>query len=224
MGGKGEGPGEFRIGRYIWVLPGDTLWVGDYRPWRYHVYASSGEYVRTVDMKPQYFNASLGGGVLDNGISVNVRDLDEPRDLDFRVHAPWFVEAHAADGSVVGELARLEAEREGTWEGAGGVMNMLFDPRPSLHARGTTIAIAAAREPEVRLLDEQLRLSRIVRRADPDRKVTRAHVEAQCRLDHPAGVTIYEFGAAYLLGVHSDELGVERIVMYELMLPEPGAG
>ena len=155
---------------------------------------------------------------------MNVRDLDEPRDLDFRVHAPWFVEAHAADGSVVGELARLEAEREGTWEGAGGVMNMLFDPRPSLHARGTTIAIAAAREPEVRLLDEQLRLSRIVRRADPDRKVTRAHVEAQCRLDHPAGVTIYEFGAAYLLGVHSDELGVERIVMYELMLPEPGAG
>lgn len=296
MGGKGEGPGEFRIGRYIWVLPGDTLWVGDYRPWRYHVYASSGEYVRTVDMKPQYFNASLGGGVLDNGISVNVRDLDEPRDLDFRVPAPWFVEAHAADGSVVGELARLEAEREGTWEGAGGVMTMLFDPRPSVQARGTTIAIAAAREPEVRLLDEQLRLGRIVRWADPDRKVTRAHVEAQrdryverrggrdsedwrpsddalisdrrpvadvfptvntvhvgrdgrlwvypyrkpgtsedwwgfgtdgefqCRLDHPAGVTIYEFGADYLLGVHSDELGVERIVMYELMLPEPGAG
>ncbi len=296
MGGKGEGPGEFRIGRYIWVLPGDTLWVGDYRPWRYNVYASSGEYVRTVDMKPQYFNASLGGGVLDNGVSVNVRDLHGPRDLDFRVPAPWFVEAHAADGSVVGELARLEAEREGTWEGAGVVMNMLFDPRPAVHARGTTIAIATARKPEVRLLDEQLRLRRIVRWADPDRRVTPADVKAhrdryiewrggrdseewrpsddaltsdrrpvadvfptveslhvgrdgrlwvypyrkpgtsedwwafgtdgefQCRLDHPAGVTIYEFGADYLLGVHSDELGTERVVMYELRPPETGAG
>ena len=48
IGGHGEGPGELRVGRYIWVLPGDTLWVGDYRPWRYHVYASTGEFVRTV--------------------------------------------------------------------------------------------------------------------------------------------------------------------------------
>ena len=178
MGGKGEGPGEFKIGRFIWVLPGDTLWVGDYRPWRYHVYASTGEYVRTVDMKPEYFNASLGGGVLDHGTSVNVRDLFGQRDLDFRVPAPWFVEAHAADGSVVGELAQLEAQREGTWEGADVILSALFDPQPSVHARGTTIAIATAREPEVRLLDEQLRLRSIVRWADPDRRVTRAHVQA----------------------------------------------
>lgn len=289
MGGKGEGPGEFRIGRYIWVLPGDTLWVGDYRPWRYHVYASSGEFVRTVAMKPPYFNASLAGGVLDNGVSVNARDNTHlRRTLDFSEPVSWYVEAHAADGSVVGELARLEAEREGTWEGAGAVIDMLFDPRPSVHARGTTIAIATSREPEVRLLDEQLRLGRIVRWTDPDREVTRAHVEAfrdrfvesrggrdsenwhpaydamlsdrrpvaevfptvnavhigrdgrlwvypyrkpgtsedwwvfgtdgefQCRLDHPAGVTIYEFGADYLLGVHSDELGTERVVMYTI--------
>ena len=116
MGGKGEGPGEFRIGRFIWVLPGDTLWVGDYRPWRYHVYASTGEFIRTVKMDPLYFNASLGGGVLDNGISVNVRDDAMERwARDFRQPMPWFVEAHAADGSVIGELAKLDSQREGTW-------------------------------------------------------------------------------------------------------------
>lgn len=297
MGGKGEGPGEFRIGRFIWVLPGDTLWVGDYRPWRYHVYASNGEYLRTVEIKPGYFNASLGGGVLDNGTSVNMRDDSHlRRALDFGEPMPRYVEAHASDGSVVGELARLEAEREGTWDGAGVSLSTLFDPRPSVHARGTTIAIATSREPEIRLLDEQLRLRRIVRWEDPEREVTRAHVEAfrngvierrggrdsedwrptddavisdrrpvadvfptvntvkigrdgrlwvypyrkpdadedwwafgtdgefQCRLDHPAEVTIYEFGADYLLGVHSDELGVERVVMYGVGLPESGAG
>lgn len=291
MGGKGEGPGEFRIGRYIWVLPGDTLWVGDYRPWRYHVYAASGKHVRTVDMKPQYFNASVGGGVLDDGTSVNVRILYEQQEPNFRVPEPWFAEAHAADGTLVEELTRLEAERNGTWDGAGVRLSVLFDPRPSVHARGTTIAIATAREPEVRLLDEQRRLRRIVRWSDPGREVTRGHVQGfrdeliesrggrdsedwhpvddtrisdrrpvadvfptvshvqvgrdgrlwvypyrrpgagrewwafgtggdfQCRLDQPAGVTIYEFGADYLLGVHTDELGTERVMMYEVRLP-----
>ena len=179
MGGKGEGPGEFRIGRFISVLPGDTLWVGDYRPWRYHVYASTGQYIRTAKMNPQYFNASLGGGVLDNGVSVNVRDdAHERRGQDFHDPLPWFVEAHAADGTVIGELARLDSQREGTWPGAATILWTLFDPVPAVHALGTTIAIATAREPEVRLLDEELHLRRIVRWADPDREVTRAHVQA----------------------------------------------
>ena len=299
MGGKGEGPGEFRIGRFISVLPGDTLWVGDYRPWRYHVYASTGQYIRTAKMNPQYFNASLGGGVLDNGVSVNVRDdAHERRGQDFHDPLPWFVEAHAADGTVIGELARLDSQREGTWPGAATILWTLFDPVPAVHALGTTIAIATAREPEVRLLDEELHLRRIVRWADPDREVTRAHVQAYrdglinrrggrgsenwrptddgmisdrrpvadvfptvssvkvgrdgrvwvypyrkpgaaaggwwvfgtdghflCHL--PSAVrsfTPYDFGADYLLGVHADELGVERVVMHELRLPEPGAG
>ena len=43
------------------------------------------------------------------------------------------------------------------------------------------------------------------------------------RLANPSGVTIYEFGAGYLLGVRTDDLGVERVVMYELGLPtNPG--
>ncbi len=294
MGAHGEGPGEFRIGRYIWVLPGDTLWVGDYRPWRYHVYLSTGEFVRTVEMNPRYLNASPGGGVLDNGTSVNVRNLFQ-REFDFEVPESRFVEVHSPDGTVIGELARLEADREGTWEGADVTMSALFDPSPSVHARGNTIAIAPAREPEVLLLDEELRVRRIVRWFDPDREVTRAHVRAyrdrriesrggrgsenwrpsdddaisdrrpvadvfptvssvqvgrggrlwvypygkpgetvdwwgfgpdgefQCRLPNPSGLTIHEFGADYLLGVHTDDLGVERVVMYELGLPtNPG--
>lgn len=291
MGGRGEGPGEFRNGRFIWATPGDTLWVGDYRPWQYHVYISTGELARTVAMDPSYLNYSLGGGVLANGVSVNVRDELRPPEDNFRVPERLFVEAHAADGSVIGELAKLDGRRVGTWDGAGGTLWTLFDPVPVVDARGTTIAITTAMEPEVRLLDEELRLRRIVRWPDPDREVTEAHVRAyradvieaqggrdsenwqrfhddmtsdrrpvadvfptigslrvgrdgrlwvyryrrpggrsdwwifgqdgdfQCRLDHPSDVTIYEIGADYLLGVHRDELDVERVVMYQLALP-----
>ncbi len=288
MGGHGDGPGEFRIGRFIWVLPGDTLWVGDYRPWRYHIYSARGAFVRTVDLDPPYLNASRGGGVLANGVSVNVdRPFFRPTN-DFRQPEPWSVEAHDADGTLIRELARLDGVRLGTWEGAGARMSTLFDPVPSIAAAGATIAIATAREPEVRILDGEFRLRRIVRWSDPDREVTAAHIQAyrdalverrggrgsgnwsaadeslvsdrrpaadlfpttaglmlgrdgrlwvrrygrpgdqvrwmafrsggefQCHLTLDVSLTVYEFGADYLLAVHSDELRVERVVEYEL--------
>ncbi len=54
MGGGGEGPGEFSNAWFLWVLPGDTLWAGDWRPWRYNVFTSAGEFVRAVPMTPAY--------------------------------------------------------------------------------------------------------------------------------------------------------------------------
>lgn len=288
MGGPGDGPGEFRIGRFIWVLPGDTLWVGDYRPWRYHIYSARGAFIRTVDLDPPYLNASRGGGVLANGVSVNVRRRLFQPTFDFRQPEPWSAEAHDVDGTLMRELARLDGVRRGSWEGAGVVMSTLFDPAPSIAAAGATIAIATAREPEVRILDGSFGLRRIVRWSDPDREVTAAHVRAyrdalverrggrgsenwsaadeslvsdrrptadlfptmeglmigrdgrlwvrryarpgdgvrwmafrsggefQCHLTLDASMTVYEFGADYLLAVHRDELGVERVVEHEL--------
>jgi hypothetical protein len=32
VGRNGSGPGEFRDAFYLWVLPCDTIWVGDYSP------------------------------------------------------------------------------------------------------------------------------------------------------------------------------------------------
>ncbi|MXW55151.1 MAG: hypothetical protein F4Z59_00205, partial [Gemmatimonadales bacterium] len=72
MGRRGEGPGEFRDPYLMWVLPGDTIWVGNLRPWYFNVFTAGGEFVRTVRISPAYANPSRGGGVLSNGSSINV--------------------------------------------------------------------------------------------------------------------------------------------------------
>ena len=183
MGTKGRDPGEFRIGKFIWVLPGDTLWVGDYRPWRFNVYASSGEFVRTVQLQPRMF-FSAGGGVLDNGWSVNVRegrpriDVSSPTPGLLTSPTPYGVEVQAADGSHIRQLGTLHGPRIGGPADSKVNLRALFDPVPSIDARGTTIAITTAMEPEVLVLDDALRPRHIVRWSDPDRQVTSAHIQA----------------------------------------------
>ena len=97
MGRRGEGPGEFRSAWKLWVLPGDTLWAGDYRPWRYNVFTADGEWVRAVEMQPAYINPSRRGGVLDNGVSITTIDKRaEPR--DYQVPDTVEIEVYAGDG------------------------------------------------------------------------------------------------------------------------------
>lgn len=69
-GRRGNGPGEFRNAFYLWVLPGHTIWVGDYRPWRYLVFSPQGEWVRNVQPDPMYINPPGVMGVLDDGRTV----------------------------------------------------------------------------------------------------------------------------------------------------------
>lgn len=177
MGGRGEGPGEFRNPLGLWVLPGDTVWVGDYRPQRFLVFTADGDFVRPVTLDPFYANPSRGGGVLSNGFSVNVRE--EGGGYDYRTPTDVVVEAHGPDGALQGTLAVLAGAREGPPTGSISLtLEPLFQARPSFDANGATIAIANGTDPEVRLLDEQFNLERVVRWFDPDRDVTRAHVQA----------------------------------------------
>ena len=175
MGTRGRGPGEFRTGSFIWVLPGDTLWVGDYRPWRFNVYAASGGFVRTVGVRPR-MDGPGAGGVLANGSSVNVDDGRSKQ--NFRDPEPRHVYAHAADGSRIRRLVTLNGTRYGKWKGAAAALSTLFDPIPRAAAMGTTVAITTAMDPEVIVLDEAFKPRHIVRWSDPARKVTSAHVQA----------------------------------------------
>jgi len=290
MGRRGEGPGEFRSAWKLWVLPGDTLWAGDYRPWRYNVFTRDGEWVRAVQMTPIYGNPSRQGGVLDNGLSINTVERD-PVPQDFKTPDTVVVEVHGPDGELIANLGRILH----TTYGPGG-MYQLFTASALVQAGGSTIALVRTTEPEVRLLDDELRLRRILRWPDSDRDVSRADVRAWrddyiesrggrnspnwrpsdeevvsgevptagvfpafsyveigrdgrvwvlpyrkprekrqrwmgfepdgaflCHLENShTGLDTYEFGADYWLGSHTDDLGVETVVVHRLKTPGHG--
>ncbi len=179
FGRFGEGPGEFSNPWFLWTLPGDTLWVGDYRPWRYHVFTSDGEWSRAVQVDPLYLNPSQGGGVLATGALVTARRTHD-RGRSFRTPDTLVVEVHHPDGKLSGVLARLPHRRWGQLsEGPPNFrLDPLFDPWASVAAFGDYIAMGTTDKPEVRILDSQYRLIRIVRWEDDDRAVTGADVAA----------------------------------------------
>lgn len=178
MGRLGEGPGEFSRLWFLRVLAGDTVWVGDYRPMRYFLYASGGDWVRTIELDPMYLNPTRDGGVLGNGVSINVRTEGAER-YDFKTPDAWHVEAHAPDGKLIGPVATVPSRTFGrVKEDPEFLIDPFFDSSASVDARGHTIAIANGRDPEVRVMDDEFRLRLIVRWHDPGRQVTQEHVRA----------------------------------------------
>ena len=141
MGRRGEGPGEFRSAWKLWVLPGDTLWAGEYRPWRYNVFTRDGQWVRAVQMNPIYGNPSRRGGVLDNGVSVNTVDRS-PRPRNFKMPDTVVVEVHGPDGERLETLGRILH----TTYGPGG-MYQLFTASAVVEAGGSTIAFPLCQWP-----------------------------------------------------------------------------
>ena len=178
MGRNGEGPGEFANPFVLWITAGDTLWVGDYRPWSYNVFTAHGEFVRRVTLMPIWPNPARGGGVLDNGYSVNAR-AESAYSEDFTVADTLVLEVHDPEGGLVGNLARLPDRTSGT---VSEVPNFwlypLFESFARVDARGSSIVLGHGSETEVRVLDDEFNLRTIIRWSEPDREVTPADVRA----------------------------------------------
>jgi hypothetical protein len=171
-GREGDGPGEFRNPFYLFVLPGDTTWVGDYSPWRFHVYAPNGAWVRTVQPIPEYFNNPDRFGVMADGRAVlaesNILGRGgsfKPDSITIRVHAP------------TGELERVIGKfPNGRWgQIEGGAANFwtypIFEAFTQMAVGPRNIVISSTTQPEIRVMDVNGAIQQIIRWDSGDRTV-----------------------------------------------------
>jgi hypothetical protein len=180
-GRAGQGPGEFRDAFHLWALPGDTIWVGDYRPWEFDVFAPDGTWIRAVKPSPQYVNVPDVLELLDDGRAVlgdepfsPLTERFEPREVTVVVHGP--------DGSLLDTVGSYPNGHWGTI-GADGSLGLfrLFESFTRIDAAGSTVVISHSSEPELLVYraDDTMRLHRIIRWGAEDRAITGAHVAAE---------------------------------------------
>ncbi|MCY4673102.1 MAG: hypothetical protein OXD43_04935 [Bacteroidetes bacterium] len=181
MGQRGEGPGEFTNPATLGITAGDTLWVGNYRPWSYTLLTAQGQFVRRILLDPVYQNRSMAGGVLENGYTVNAKEGGVGmRTPDFDVPDTMIVEIHDPDGKLVGSLARIPHRTYGTVSEAPEnlYLSPLFEARAAVDALGSTIVLAHGSKPEVQVLDDEFNLRMTIRWPEQNREVTRADIRA----------------------------------------------
>jgi hypothetical protein len=182
FGGEGEGPGEFRNAFQIWTLPGDTLWVGDYRPWRFLIFTSEGEWVRTVQPSPMYVNSPREMGLLHSGHAVLGSQESTRSGSGF--HPAWLhVVIHDGEGVLIDSLGVFPHGRFGqTVDDPNSVwLYPYFEPFTRVAVTADRFAISTAEYPEIMVHDPQGKLIRIVRWAPGDRTVRDSDVEAEKR-------------------------------------------
>ena len=182
-GREGQGPGEFSNAFYLWVLPGDTIWVGDYRPFQFLVFAPDGAWKRTVRPSPAYTNSPAVMDVLDDGRSILAdRGIQnrQPRVFTEQTLTPVI---HAADGALIDTIGTYPNGSLGqTIEGPANIwMQPHFESYTRVASAGSRVVIGHGSTPllSVYRLADSLTLDRLVRWTTVDRAVTPAAIEAE---------------------------------------------
>lgn len=283
-GSHGDGPGEFRNAFGLWVLPGDTIWAGDYGAWRFQVFDRTGGWVRTVRPATPYPASPDITVVLRSGLFVlgdfksrwQSRPGYHPAQIDLLLHAK--------NGALIDTLMTLGY---GVWGMAtpAFAFHRLFESFAMAAGSGDQLVVGQGGSPEVsvfRVTGESVRLDRIIRFTISDRTVTAQDIAAErrrvigtyfelearraeiptaaevpafeglrmgrdgriwikeyardrsrrqytwlsfgpdgafeCRLELPPFRQIFEIGADYILVLNVDDLGVERVQRYELVV------
>ncbi len=182
-GQEGEGPGEFRRAFHLWVLPGDTVWVGDYRPWRFLVFGPDRQWVRTIQPDPMYVNPPGVMSVLDDG-----RSILADRSLQFQPSTRFemtylTVVVHGPDGALVDTIGTYPNGRRGQLDDDPNatVTYPLFESFTRLTTTGSHVVIAHTSKAEFSLLEvtDDVRIERIVRWTTSDRTISSADIQGE---------------------------------------------
>lgn len=181
VGGEGEGPGEFQDAFTLYVLPGDTLWVGDYRPWEWEVFGPDGSWQRSVRPLPPYINTDVEG-VLHGGRTIAVvgNIFDAPVNRFAEQHVTAIV--HAPDGTIQDTLGVYASGTAGRFDDVPNfVVSPLFQSRASITAGGTRVLVGHTSSPELHIYEigDGVALERVLRWNAEVRPVTAADVAAE---------------------------------------------
>lgn len=181
FGREGQGPGEFRDVFQIWREAGDTLLVGDYRPWRFQRFTPDGAHLETVRPDPVYPNPPEVMGVLADGGYVLGRTC-------CRTEAPGFHEReltlfrHSRDGRLADTLGVYSYGKHGFLSLETRFMGgPLFEARTRASVGPERIAVGMGDRREIRLLAPDGTVNSLVRWTGPDRTVTEREVEVYRR-------------------------------------------
>lgn len=179
FGRRGDGPGEFRNVWSLDVGSGDTIVVGEYRPWRFSFFTAEGDFVRSVEASPPVIERPEVGMVLSgaSGFWVGQRCCFGAEEGFSDQHV--VVESYDAGGAVRDTLGSFWFVRYGLLsEELGFVGSPIFGARAAFaHYPGDTLAYAPGRSEQVELRGPDGTLGRVIRWRSRDRAVRPADVE-----------------------------------------------
>lgn len=183
-GRAGEGPGEFRRAFYLWVLPGDTVWVGDYRPWRFLVFGPDGQWVRTVQAAPMYVNTAFTSVLDDGRFIIADRTLNRNSGTEFKL-SHLTVVIHGADGNLADTIGTYPNGRWGRLDNDPGTMTLypMFESFARVTTTGSHIVVGHTSEPTFSILaaTDEVRVERIVRWTTGDRAISSREIAGERR-------------------------------------------
>ena len=183
-GRAGQGPGEFQNAFQLKSMPGDSIWVGDYRPWEFEVFAPDGKWVRAVRPTPQYINSPSPMIVLSDGRSILGKEISVRGNGSFQpVRVAYFL--HGPDGALLGKVGEYENGRRG--QVSEDPMSVWLFPlfESFAHASGAGSRVVIGHGSEARLtiyaVGDTIRAERIIRWTVPDRTVSAEDAGAERR-------------------------------------------
>lgn len=179
FGRQGGGPDEFRNLWSVHLRGGDTLVVGDYRPWRFTFFTPSGELLRRVALQPPEIERpdyasplSAGAGFMMEEPSFQVQD----RMVDRIVPLHLFGEDGESDGMVgefwMDEFGYLAPE-------IGYVGRPIFGARATFTALDDSLILyGTGRHEQLEIWSRDGSLRRIIRWTARDRAVAAGDADA----------------------------------------------
>ncbi|HSM04407.1 MAG TPA: hypothetical protein VK858_07285 [Longimicrobiales bacterium] len=181
-GGQGGGPGEFQNAFLLWRMAGDTLWVGDYRPWEFEVFSPEGSWTRMTRPAPWYPNPPRAYAILADGRQIlGSEDILSRSETEFR-RGSIDLMLHGSDGALVDTLTSVPSTRWGKTirEPDSPWLYPWFDASAEVAARGDQLVLGHGSLAELRLYDvsDTLTLRTIVRWRGIDRSVSPDDVSA----------------------------------------------